>query len=85
MTPAKRNRTQVQIRQFELGSLPAFEYGMLRAAIVYAIEFCESMANAEGPDAIPGNRKAVKLWRDRQSEFRALLARFGKEGRRGKR
>lgn len=69
--------------EIELGSLPPFEYEMLRAALRDAIGFY--IVSAE---AIRGtsNRELAERNRllDRASEYRALQRRFLKNGRRGK-
>ncbi len=65
----------MKVKQVPLGSLEPAEYEMLRAALAYASDYCECEANGE----VPGEKR--QLWSDRASEFRALLARFGKRGR----
>jgi hypothetical protein len=69
--------------EIALGSLPEFEYGVLRAAINYAILFCSSAANEFTQGRDPKQIAERNLWLDRASEFRALQRRFLKRGRRG--
>ena len=67
----------------ELGSLPPFEYGMLRLALQYAVRDVVLRARQfQGkPDRECLERRKVLL--DQASEFRALQRRFLKDGRRG--
>ncbi len=72
------------MKDISLGTLPPFEYRMLRAALRYAVEFCES--SAEG---FEGGQRAEDIenhnyWLDQASEMRAIRSRFLRAGRAGK-
>jgi hypothetical protein len=63
-----------------LGSLPPFEYKILRRSFDYSVQLCQIMADGLKK---PGEAEERTLWLNRASEFRALQRRFIKRGRRG--
>ncbi len=70
-------------REIDLGTLPPFEYGQLRAALNYAVAWCVTSAEGYEPNCqSEEDRRAWQLWIDRASEMRSIRARFGKLGRR---
>jgi hypothetical protein len=71
---------EIPKREIGLGSLPPFEYAILRRSFDYSIQLCQIMADGLKK---PGQSNERTLWLNRASEFRALQRRFIKRGRRG--
>jgi hypothetical protein len=68
--------------EIQLGSLPAFEYGILRLALEYAVRYSVHRGNdlkdSKDQKLIEYRKRVL----DQASEFRALQRRFLKAGRR---
>jgi hypothetical protein len=79
----KARRAVRAVQQIDLGTLPPFEYGMLRVALNHAVQWCEASAEGYHGTHVPEELRQIQLWEDAASERRALRARFGKSGRRG--
>ncbi len=79
---AGAGRYSVSRREIDLGKLPPFEYGQLRAALNYAVAWCVTSAEGYEHGQSEEDRRAWQLWIDRASEMRAIRARFDKLGRR---
>lgn len=76
------------MKDISLGTLPPFEYKMLRAALNYAVTFCatsaeglERVGSDPGTDWSKEDRAHYEYWRGQASEMRAIRARFRKAGR----
>jgi hypothetical protein len=69
--------------EIRLGTLPEFEYGMLRLALQLAVRHATEAANALKSSGDPKLVAKRNLYLDQATEFRALQRRFICEGRRG--